>query len=250
MAPERLGVPVRVERLERSPLDEEWRVEVVTARVRRLLLDYDAVFHTDADELLVAGPGCTEGLRAVAEAVFRAGVPGGAVTAVGLDVQHLPLEEPALDLTRPIGGQRRWVRFAASMCKPALVSREVAWSPGFHSSDAPMVFAGLYLLHMRYADLDLGLRRLERTRGQAFAGPEIDAHQRVPNSEWGAMVHNIARLPRLCGDLGAEGALLKPWISKLQDSRRTREKDRFKLDLGLAGDALWDGSALVAGVGR
>ena len=61
------------------------------------------------------------------------------MTAIGLDVQHLPDEEAALDPRAPFGRQRQWVRFSAAMCKPALVRRAVHWAPGFHCCDAPLV---------------------------------------------------------------------------------------------------------------
>ena len=240
---DRLGVPVRVEPLGRSPLDEEWRLAVVTERVRRLLRDYDAVLHTDADELIVGDPDLG-GLAGVLAGGF-----GEVVTAAGLDVQHLPGEEPPLDLARPIAGQRRWVRFAASMCKPALVRREVAWSPGFHSCDAPLVFDGLYLLHMRYADLGLGLARLARTRAQAFADPATAAHQRVDDDAFETMMRRIATLPRRPGPVIDTGPPLDGWLARMHTARAARAAERYKIDFDLVGDELWDGTRLLAMLG-
>ncbi len=91
------------------------------------------------------------------------------VTAVGLDLQHLPDEEPALEPGRPIGAQRRGCGSARRCASRRSCGAPVRWAPGFHACDAPWSLAGLYLVHLRYADLALGLRRLARTRGQAFA---------------------------------------------------------------------------------
>ena len=168
------GLGVRVERLARSALDEDERAARVSERAAALLQEYDAVVHADVDELLVADPRRFRDLRA-----FAAAAGGDAITSVGLDVQHLPQEEASLVLDRLIGEQRRWVRFSAAMCKPAFIRKPVCWMPGFHACDAPMVTGGLFLLHLRYADLEIGLQRLGRTRSQCFATLETNPHQRV-----------------------------------------------------------------------
>ena len=228
------GLPVPVRRLTRSPLDDGWRVDQVAAAVRELLGRYDAVVHTDADELLVADPARYPDLRAYAAAV---GHP--AVTAIGLDVQHLPDEEAALDPLALFGRQREWVRFSAAMCKPALVRQVVHWAPGFHCCDAPLVLDRLYLMHMRYADLGLGLRRLARTRGQAFSSPDIAGHQRVTDTAFAGMVRAIAGLPRQDAGLDPDAPPLRPWLDRLVASRAAREGEVYKLDLSLSGDELW-----------
>ncbi len=227
------GLPVRVRRLPRTALDEAWRAAVIAEEVRALLRHYDAVIHTDVDELLVADPAHYAGLLDFADAV-----PEPVVTAVGLDLHHLPEEEPALDPLLPIGAQRQWVRFSAAMCKPVLVRRAVEWAPGFHCCDAPLVLDRLFLLHMRYADLDAGLRRLRRTRALAVAGPASE-HQRVPDGAFAGMMRAIAGLPRRDAPIDPWAAPLSCWLDRLRASRAFREQDLYKLDLGLAGDALW-----------
>ncbi len=228
------GLPVRVRRLARSVLDEAWRVSAVAEEVGALLRRYDAVIHTDVDELLVADPVHYAGLPG-----FAAAVREPAVTAIGLDLHHLPDEEAALDMARPIGAQREWVRFSAAICKPVLVRRGVEWAPGFHCCDAPLVLDRLYLLHMRYADLGAGLRRLRRTRAQVVVGPAGFEHQRVPDAEFAAMMRSIAGLPRVEGALDPGLPPLLGWLDRLRASRVARETEVYKLDLGLAGDALW-----------
>ena len=103
------GLGVRVERMRRSVLDEDSRAAVVSDCVRELLRRYDAVVHTDADELLIADPARYADLRAYALAAPEV------TTAVGLDLQHIPDEEPALDAAARLGAQRRWVGFSAAM---------------------------------------------------------------------------------------------------------------------------------------
>ena len=228
------GLPVRVRRLERSPVSEAWRVAVVSEEVSCLLRQYDAVIYTDVDELLVADPSYYSGLRDLAAAEVEP-----VLTAIGLDLQHLPDREPALDFTRPIGAQREWVRFSSALCKPVLVRRMVDWAPGFHCCDAPMVFGRLYLLHMRYADLDAGLRRLARTRTQAVVDPVGFEHQRVSDADFEGMMRAIAGLPQEEGIIDSFSMPLLGWLERVRESRVTREMQTYKLDLSISGDVLW-----------
>ena len=229
-----VGLPVRVRRLERSVLDEAWRVAVVAEEVRSLLRRYDAVIHTDVDELLVADPLYYSGLPG-----FAAAAAQPVITAIGLDLHHIPDLELSLDLARPIGMQRKWVRFSAALCKPVLVRRAVAWAPGFHCCDAPLVLDRLYLLHMRYADLGAGLRRLARTRTQAVIDTIGVEHQRVSDADFEGMMRAIAGLPREAGVIDPWLMPLLGWLDRLRASRVTREAQVYKLDLGLSGDVLW-----------
>ena len=107
-----------------------------------LLRGFDAVVHTDADELLVADPARYADLRAYAD------VAPDVMTAVGLDLQHLPDDEEALDATRRLGSQRSHVRFSGAMCKPAMVRRAVRWGPGFHDCEAERHVGEAYLVHL------------------------------------------------------------------------------------------------------
>ena len=228
---------VRVERVERGALDEDARATLVSDVVRELLRRYDAVVHSDADELVLADPARFVDLRH-----YMAEAPEVA-TAVGVDLQHMPDEEPTLgaEELRPgdVGRQRRWVRFSAAMCKPVLVKRAVRWRPGFHSCDAAPVFGALMLVHLRYADLGAGLARLARTRGQAFARADTNPHQRVEDGEFEGMMRAISRLPRE-GEAVLGGALMAPWVARMREGWA-----RGDGQLGLAGDALW---ALPEGV--
>lgn len=219
------GLGVTVERMRRSALDEDARAALVSDCVRELLRRYDAVVHTDVDELLVADPKRYAGLPALAAA------SGPAMTAVGLDLQHFLEEEAALEPGRPVGKQRRWVRFDGAMCKPALVRQPVRWTPGFHSCDAARSVGGAYLVHLRYADLGLGLARLARSRNIAFARADANPHQRVPDAVFETMMRAVARLPRVEGELDA---LACPWMERMAAGWL-----RGDPQLALAGDELW-----------
>ena len=228
------GLPVHVLRRPRTVRDEDARVETVSAVVRDLLRRYDAVVHSDIDELLLADPA-----RFATLAEYAVAAPE-VTTALGLDLHHLPGEEPAFDPARPLGAQRRWVRFAAAMCKPALLRRPVAWSPGFHSSDAPLVLDRLFLFHLRYVDLGAGLARLAATRAMAVKEPAAHVHQRVPDAAFASLLDAVAILPRLePAALDVNAPPLAAWADRLRRSRAAREHERYKLDLSLSGDELW-----------
>ncbi len=223
------GLGICVERLPRSPLDEGLRASQVADFAAHLLKSYDAVVHSDVDELVLADPMQHRDLR-----TFAARETEAVVTTVGLDLQHLPGSEPPLDPRRPIGEQRRWVRFSAAMCKPAFIRRTVAWQPGFHGADAPLVLGGLYLVHLRYADLDSALLRLARTRSQAFSSPDTNRHQRVGDDEFAAMMSAIASLPREEFVMDIDQPPLRPWLNRLRAGASGGGPV-----LTLAGDRLW-----------
>lgn len=223
------GLEVNVERLARSALDEDERAARVSARAAALLETYDAVVHTDVDELVVADPRRFRDLRA-----FAASRPVDVVTAVGLDVQHVAPEEGALDPSRPIGPQRGWVRFSAAMCKPVFVRRAVRWAPGFHSCDAVVRTSGLFLFHLRYCDVGLGLRRLERTRAQAFVSSETNLHQRVSGQVFEEMIRSIAQLPRAAVPFDSEAGAMADWVGRVVRAQQNDESW-----LSISGDQLW-----------
>jgi hypothetical protein len=226
----------RVIRLPRSPLDEAWRARLIGDLCAELLGEYDAVIHADADELLLADPARFGDL-----ADYAARMPGEAVTAIGLDVQHLPDEEPAFDFARSVGAQRRWARFAASMCKPALVRRPMAWAPGFHcAAEVPVSFDALYLFHLRYVDLDRGLARLAKTRSMPQASAQANQHHRVADAAWEGMVRRIAELPHASIAFDAATPPIADWLGRLRASMAGRDAETYRYDLGLAGDALWE----------
>ena len=223
-------------RLPRSPHDDERRAFFIADFVSGLLKYYDWVVYTDVDELVLADPGEYENLPR-----FCAGANLPATgTAIGFDIQQIPALEPALDLGQRIGRQREWVRFTSAMCKPLLTSQPVMWSPGFHSSQHRLVFAGLYLFHLHWVDFTLGLARLEKTRDMAWAGENFGRHQRVSTAAWIELFEGMAKLPRR-DDVVIHPDVdpLQGWLHRTASSNDSSAGAVSAVDLGINADELW-----------
>ncbi len=162
------------------------------------------------------------------------------VSAIGLDLVHVPSVERPLGRAAPLTRQRRWLRFSSAMCKPVLIRTPVDWAPGFHSIDALPEFGPLYLFHLRYADLGRGLLRLAKTRAQPWQEPSAGAHQRMPDGAWEGMLRSMAGLPRHdAGALRPDEPPLSPWLQRVRASAETRAGETYRIDLHISGDELW-----------
>ena len=165
--------------LPRSPMDDRKRTAFLADFCSALLQFYDWVVCTDIDEFLVVDPGRFDSLAALCAAA-----PAPVMTAVGLNVHHLPRSEPDIDLSRRIARPRTWVRVVNAMCKPVLISRRVTWVPGLHACDAPAVFAPMFLMHLRHYDAKWGVKRLAKTREMPWADLAAGPHQRITDREF------------------------------------------------------------------
>jgi hypothetical protein len=181
--------PFNLARLERSPLDEAWRADLVSRLCADLLHRYDAVAYTDVDELLVADPRRFKNLADLSKAA-----EADVVTAFGADVLEVPGDAP-IDFAQPITTQRRWTRPFSSLFKPALTRRPVRWSPGFHHADAPSHFGGLYLFHIAYVDHAITARR-QAKRQLVPRSPGHGMHHDVAPDEMVRLIKAGAELPR------------------------------------------------------
>ncbi len=226
---------VNIVRIPRSPQDDARRARFLSRFCGALLSWYDAVLHTDIDEILVADPDLHPSLAACCAAEARP-----VVNAIGLDLLHRPDHERPLAGGMPVTVQRRWLRFSSAMCKPVLIRAPTEWAPGFHSVPAAPAFGALYLFHLRYIDLNRGLLRLGKTRGQPWEQQEAGAHQRMSNEEWSGMLRAMAGLPlRRDASLRPDAHPLRPWLERVVASGQGREQDIYRFDLHIYGDELW-----------
>ncbi|MBV9756437.1 MAG: glycosyltransferase family 2 protein [Alphaproteobacteria bacterium] len=228
---------INVISIPRSAQDDERRARFLSQFCASLLAWHDWVVHSDVDELVLADPD-----RHATLADYCAAPLPDVVTAIGFNLHHLPDTEPPLDLARPVTAQRRWARFGSAMCKPVLIRRAVDWVPGFHcTADAPVAFDRLFLFHLRWFDRALGLARLAKTRTMPWADAAAGAWQRVQDAEFAALMDRIAGLPQRRG-LAFDPAAppLSDALHAVLESRHGRERQRYKIDLHLDIDELWE----------
>ena len=130
---------------------ESTRMGVLGGLGRALLAAYDVVVFTDVDEFVVPDPAAYGGLLE-----FLAAHPDlDAIGAMGLNVVHDVAHEAALDLERPILGQRRLAKFLPVMCKPSIKQVPAPWYAASHGLRAPYaVHPELWMFHMKFADRD------------------------------------------------------------------------------------------------
>jgi hypothetical protein len=223
-------------RLPRSPHDDALRAAFIADLTTSMLHYYDWVIYSDVDELVMADPSLFRDLPTFCAATTSVDT----VTAIGLDIQHIPSLEPPLDFNQPVGKQRGWVRFTSAMCKPVLTRRPLVWAPGFHSSEHPIAFSGLYLFHLHWADLNLGLERARRTRNMAWAGDQFGKHQRMTDAAWLTLFQSMADLPR-AGDVvvDPDSAPTRDWLERTRESSEHRAGQTFGVDLGINAAELW-----------
>ena len=223
-------------RLPRSPHDDTRRAGFVSDLATALLKYYDWILYTDVDELVLADP---KAYRNIAD--FCGTLASDTVTAIGLDLQHVPGLEPDLDYSRPIGLQRAWVRFTSAMCKPVLTRQSITWSPGFHCSEHPLAFAGLYLLHLHWSDQSLGCSRLQKTRRMPWSDSHAGQHQRIVDHDWLRLFEGMASLPRRTAvDLAPDQAPLREWLERTRQSAQNRAGNTYAIDLALNAPELWE----------
>jgi hypothetical protein len=185
-------------RLPRSPQDNDRRTAMIGDLAATLLHNYAHVAYVDVDELLVADPA-----RHASLLDYAADLSLDAVTAVGVEIVHAVGEAP-LDNCRGVGELRRHGLFSSSMCKTSMIGRRVTWAPGFHAHDGPPCFDDLYLFHLRHADLDQALERLEITRAMPWQRDTAGLHQRGSSDAMTDLVHRFGNRP--AGDFASLAA--------------------------------------------
>lgn len=221
-------------KIPRSPKDNTKRTNFVSRFSTALLEWYSFVLHCDVDEIVVADPERHSGIRDFVQTETC-----GVVNAIGFDIHHLPLSEKKISLDLPIFSQRKWARFSAAMCKPVLTSRPLTWAPGFHSADAPIKFRDLYLFHLRYFDLSVGLARLHRTRAMSWSSDTAGRHQRVEDQAFEDLMLLVARQPRQERPLFSPGlGPVSSYLQRVLDSEQPCGPGKYNLDLQISGNEL------------
>ena len=146
---------VNIIRVPRDMFDN-WLIARQVAIMQRFLLEsYDSVLYSDSDEIICAAPDVLRG-KSVAEYLGSLSAAVGITT--GYDLLHDISSEAPYDPGRPLLEQRRVMRRQPTMDKPLISRLPLNWIPGFHSAaEGGIPIPGLYLLHLRWFDLDQAL---------------------------------------------------------------------------------------------
>jgi hypothetical protein len=225
-----------VVRIPRSSYDPHLQSTFNSKFCSSLLCWYEWVLYSDVDEIILPDPNTATTLAEYCDL----SIPD-IVTAIGMNVQHVPSLEGTIDITYPVTLQRSWVFPSSSMCKPLLINRDVCWPGGSHSADAALAFHELYAFHLRWFDLDSSVRRLMKTRTMAWAALDRGGdHARVTDESWLEQFNAFADMPREePSNFGPSSAPLKPFLDAVVASQRGREFDIYKIDLNIWGNRLW-----------
>ncbi|GGR68564.1 hypothetical protein J2S40_002990 [Nocardioides luteus] len=163
---------------------ENGRMSLASGVAQGLLGIYDVVIFTDVDEFIVPDPARYADLTD-----YLSNRPERVIAPLALNVvHHTAVEEPLIS-GKPIVGQRAYAQFAPLMCKPSVKRVPAAWKCASHGIKASYLpDPGLFMLHMKFADLDL-LRRQADRRNQL-----AKSVGRGKGSSWGRSGDDLAEL--------------------------------------------------------
>lgn len=221
------------------PLNDPHKLEMhrwrsLNAMASMLRQWYRHVIVGDVDELVVVDPAEGTDLAGFLEGIGRTGV----LTPFGLEVVHLPDEEPD-----PIGGRilgpRRHVRMAMHYAKPCILSKPAKLARGGHYSDYPKLDMPdcLYLLHLKYCDRDV-FAQVADARNAATAdlgGAERRGRGSTTGGHWlkaarddDGIYEAFARMPRVDGiDFDDVRAGMRESWRRRKGANEFWEYDRF-----------------------
>lgn len=179
-------------RLPRDDFDNWLIARLVASFQRHLLESYDAVLYCDSDEFVCAAP---EALRGETLPRFLLGLPDPVGITRGYNLHHDLSREAAYDPSRPLLDQRRFIMRETTMDKPLISRVPLNWIPGFHSArEGGVAVPGLFMLHLRWFDLDAALVKGGHYRASPWNPYDLDrslaAYQRMEESEIAARFRN------------------------------------------------------------
>ncbi len=163
---------VNIIRLPRDAFDN-WLIARLVANLQRFLLEsYETVIYSDSDEFICADPASLQG-KSLSEHLRSLPTPVGITT--GYNLVHDLATEGAYDPTRPLLSQRRFMHRMTTMDKPLITRIPLNWVPGFHNAaEGGVQVPGLYLLHLRWFDLDQALTKGSNYRNSSWSPFDVE----------------------------------------------------------------------------
>lgn len=181
-------------RIPRDGMDDVLRMRLAMLLQRFLLEIYDSVLYVDSDEFVCADPAALSG-RSLRQFLLEIPHPIGVTTGYNLH-QRLNLET-AYNPRSPVLAQRSAIVRAEAEDKPLITRVPLNWTPGFHrAAEGGHKVEGLYLLHLRWFDLDEALSKGKTYRAANWADHDIEfghwRHGRYSAEEIQGMFESIA----------------------------------------------------------
>lgn len=200
---------------------ETGRMGLASGVAQGLLGVYDVVVFTDVDEFLVPDPD-----RYADLSDYLAERPERVIAPFALNVVHHTAVEGPMVSGKPIVGQRAYAQFAPLMCKPSVKRVAAAWKSASHGIKAPFVpDPGLFMLHMKFADVDLLRRQADRRNELATSVG------RGKGSSWGRSGDDLAGLlTKVTASVGADLPVFDP--SSVDPAGLVREVDGIHRAVG------------------
>lgn len=132
----------------------EHTLSEVKERMGNFLKEYDWVLYTDCDEIVVTDPKRYTDLKDLMNRTTKR-----KIFCEGYDIIQAQEEGP-IDYDKPYLAQRKYWSKNVSYNKPVMGREMINWNPGFHkeydmddNDSKAIVDTGVYLLHLKYADL-------------------------------------------------------------------------------------------------
>jgi Glycosyl transferase family 2 len=163
--------------VEHDHVDHTWMVRTIEQLQHELLDRYDIVVVTDVDEIIVPAPQ----LGTLGDYLDRFDEEW--VNCLGYELLHMRDREPALQLGRPILGQRRTWYFNGAYDKAAVAMVPMRWRPGFHGREDFQFNSDpdLRLIHLHRMDYEICLERHRTRRRRPWAAEDEDQGWAIHN---------------------------------------------------------------------
>ena len=132
---------------------DKGRIGILTALAKELLLKYDLVIGSDADEFLLVDPRCKQTLKEYLSSITI----NTSVSGLGIDVGQKIGEESELDKTKPFLSQREYAIISTRYTKTSVIASAVEWGSGFHRirNKNFKIDKNLYLFHFGCVDMKM-----------------------------------------------------------------------------------------------
>jgi hypothetical protein len=142
--------------------DYFWHTELTKSFYQFLLKSYEYVLYADVDEIIFPNPGSSKlNLRD-----YINFTTASVVGSIGYELVHDKVHEPAIDLTKEILCQRKWLQTSKIYSKTLLANQALDWEVGFHkikNENNLSIRNDLILLHLHRMDFNLAWEKCQFT---------------------------------------------------------------------------------------